>query len=105
MRPEPTADADRPDDRHKDAPDRVHGCDEGPRCAHIALERNRYFTGKYMAARDFRDEQHYFLSRHRLHTRLLHGWGIVCGLAVDPHWDPRCADRRVVVRRGIAVDC
>lgn len=80
-------------------------CHEGPRCGHIASERNRYFTGKYMAARDFRDEQHYFLSRHRLHNRLLHGWGVICGLTVDPHWDPRCADRRVIVRRGIAVDC
>jgi hypothetical protein len=74
-------------------------------CGFIATERNRYFTGKYMTARDFRDEQKYFLSRHRLHNRLLHGWGIVCGLRVVPHPDPDCVKRWVVVRAGIAIDC
>ena len=74
-------------------------------CGFIATERNRYFTGKYMTARDFQGEQAYFLSRHRLHNRLLHGWGIVCGLRVIPHPDPDCADRWVVVRAGIAIDC
>lgn len=74
-------------------------------CGHIATERNRYFTGKYMAARDFQDEQTYFLSRHRLHNRLLHGWGIVCGLKVTRHPNPECARRWVVVHPGIALDC
>jgi hypothetical protein len=77
----------------------------GSGCGLIVTERNRYFTGKYMAARDFRGEQEYFLSRHRLHQRLLHGWGIVCGLRVCRHPDPACADRWVVVRSGVAVDC
>jgi hypothetical protein len=74
-------------------------------CGVVATERNRYFTGKYMTARDFWGEQEYFLSRHRLHNRLLHGWGIVCGLRVIPHPIPECADRWVVVRAGIAIDC
>jgi hypothetical protein len=74
-------------------------------CGSIELERNRYFTGKYMTARDFRGEQEYFLSRHRLHNRLFHGWGIVCGLEVVPHKDPGCKDRWVVVCPGIAIDC
>lgn len=74
-------------------------------CGHIATERNRYFTGKYMTARDFQDEQSYFLSRHRLHNRLLHGWGIVCGLKVTPHPNPDCALRWVVIQPGIAIDC
>ena len=74
-------------------------------CGHIAFERNRYFTGKYMAARDFQDEQTYFLSRHRLHNRLLHGWGIVCGLKVTRHPNPDCAARWVVLQPGIALDC
>jgi hypothetical protein len=76
-----------------------------PGCGYIATERNRYFTGKFMTARDFTGEQEYSLSRHRLHNRLLHGWGIVCGLRVDKHPDPACANRWVVVRSGIAIDC
>ncbi len=43
-----------------------------------------------MAAREFIAEQRYFLSHHRLHNRLLHGWGVVCGLGVTPHPDPAC---------------
>lgn len=85
-------------------------CGQGE-CGYIAAERNRYFTGKYMAARDFQDEQTYFVSRHRLHNRLLHGWGIVCGLKVTHHPDYRrrpdseCARRWVVVHPGVALDC
>ena len=69
-----------------------------------ASERNRFFTGKSMTARDFTDEQRYFLSRHWLHNRLLHGWGIVCGLRVRYHWNPDCRDRWVIVEPGIAID-
>jgi hypothetical protein len=79
------------------------GCD-GIQCGAIVNERNRYFTGKYMTARDFQGEQDYFLSRMRLHNRMLHGWGIVCGLEVERHRDPRCRDW-VIVRPGIAIDC
>jgi hypothetical protein len=75
------------------------------RCREIVLERNRYFTGKYMTKRDFQGEQDYFSSRHRLHNRLFHGWGIVCGLEVVSHKDPDCRDRWVVVCPGIAIDC
>jgi hypothetical protein len=86
-----------------------NGCESG--CGAIANERNRYFTGKFMAARDFQAEQDYFLSRHRLHNRLLHGWGIVCGLEVKHHPDKErrpgseCALRWVIVNAGVAVDC
>ena len=74
-------------------------------CGWIGTQRNRYFTGKYMAARDFTVEQDYFLSRHRLHNRVLHGWGVVCGLAVFHHPDPVCAKKWVVAKAGIAIDC
>jgi hypothetical protein len=74
-------------------------------CGFIATERNRYFTGKYMTARDFHGEQAYFLSRHQLHNRLFHGWGVVCGLEVIPHKDPECDDNWVIVCPGIAIDC
>ncbi len=70
------------------------------------VERNRYFTGKYMSARDFTDEQAYFLNRERFRTRLLHGWGIVCGLEVRRHPDPDCAALGfVVIYPGYAIDC
>ena len=74
-------------------------------CDAIVTERNRYFTGKYMTARDFEDEQAYFRSRHQLHNRILHGWGVVCGLRVLPHPNKECASRWVVIRAGIAIDC
>lgn len=71
----------------------------------IITERNRYYTGKYMTARDFAAEQHYHLSRHRLHNRLLHGSGVVCGLGVKEHPTLACVDTHVRVRAGIAIDC
>lgn len=80
-------------------------CGDGSPGAAVPVVRNRYFTGKYMTARDFRDEQEYFLARQRLHLRALHGWGIVCGLDVKEH-DADCRARGwVVVTPGIAVDC
>lgn len=71
----------------------------------VVVERNRYFTGKFMAARDFAADTEYLLNRHRLHNRLLHGWGIVCGLDVRPHPRPECARDWVVVTAGFAIDC
>lgn len=74
-------------------------------CGFIAAERNRYFTGKFLTARDFRDEQEYFISRDRFHHRVFHGWGIVCGLRITPHTNPDCDDGWVIVGPGIALDC
>lgn len=71
----------------------------------IPTIRNRYFTGKYMTARDFADEQHYMLSRQRLHNRLFHGWGIVCGLEVDTHPNADCQPGWIEVKAGVAIDC
>jgi hypothetical protein len=74
-------------------------------CGLLVTERNRYFDGKFMTARDFRADPDYLLGRHRLHQRLLHGWGVVCGLRVRRHPKPECRRRWVVVTSGIAVDC
>lgn len=68
-----------------------------------AFERNNYFCGKLMVERDFWAEQLYHVGKQRLHNSYLHGWGAVCGLRVDPH--PHCPNLRVVVRRGLAIDC
>jgi len=48
------------------------------------LERVRYFPRQLMTAEDMRAEQDYFVERLRRHNRLLHGWGIICGLQVLP---------------------
>jgi phage tail-like protein len=74
-------------------------------CGAIVVERNLYFTGKFLTPRDFAGEQEYLVGRHRLHNRLLHGWGIVCGLRVVEHPNPECRDEWLVVRSGIAIDC
>lgn len=78
---------------------------DGGGCGAPQMERNRYFTGKYMTARDFAGEQAYFLNRQRLHNRLLHGWGIVCGLRVLEHPKNECREHWVVVKAGVAIDC
>ncbi len=71
-------------------------------CLPIASQRNHYFTGKLMTARDFTDESTYFLSHAHAHNRLLHGWGIICGLTVEVRkGKPRCLD----IETGIALDC
>lgn len=46
-------------------------------------ERNRYFRGKTITVRDLRAEQLYFQQKRWLVNRMIHGCGVVCGLAVD----------------------
>lgn len=74
-------------------------------CGEIASQRLRYFTGRHMTARDFHDEQGYHRSHRYLHNRMLHGWGVVCGLNVRPHPNPDCAKDHVLVDCGFALDC
>ena len=73
-------------------------------CRSPMSERNRFFTGKYMTARDFRADQDYTLEHHRLHNRLLHGWGVACGFGVTTHPSEECRDW-VIVGPGVALDC
>ncbi|MES2823583.1 MAG: hypothetical protein V4732_08275 [Pseudomonadota bacterium] len=46
------------------------------------LERTRFFTRQLITADDLTNEQLYQREKRRMHNRLLHGWGIVCGLNV-----------------------
>ncbi len=48
------------------------------------LERVRYFPRQMLTALDMSDEQDYFREKIRRHNRYLHGWGVVCGCAVEP---------------------
>jgi len=83
-------------------------CDEDTganTCQPLARERIRYFTGRHMTARDFTDGDAYHRSFRYLHNRVLHGWGVACGLSVEPHPKPECRGRHVLVRCGLALDC
>ena len=64
------------------------------------LQRVHYFTGQVLGEDDFNTEQNYFIEKHRLHNRHLHGWGVVYGLEVS-------VDKSNVVHvaPGIAIDC
>src|SRR5262245_21982711 len=45
-------------------------------------ERPRYYPRQLITSDDLTLEQEYFRSKLRLHNRLLHGWGVVCGAEV-----------------------
>jgi hypothetical protein len=49
-----------------------------------SLERARFFSGQLITADDLTQDQIYFREKLRRHNRLLHGWGIVCGLEPEP---------------------
>ncbi|RKF14885.1 hypothetical protein D6850_08415 [Roseovarius spongiae] len=84
-----------------------HGCKpvDCPSCDPPQLARNTLFDGKPMSAKDFLDEQLYFLGKHHRHNQYLHGWGTACGLRVVEHPNPACREQFVVVEPGYAVDC
>lgn len=63
------------------------------------LERNRYFYGKMLTARDFETEQRYFNNKRRLLNRTLYGVGVICGLGVY-----RNDDVSFSVETGMALD-
>lgn len=51
-------------------------------CNQAVAERPRYYARQIITPDDMTLEQEYFRSRLRLHNRMLHGWGAVCGLEV-----------------------
>ncbi|MDQ2974560.1 MAG: hypothetical protein M3R69_04000 [Acidobacteriota bacterium] len=51
-------------------------------CDHGAAERPRYYARQLITSDDLTLEQDYFRSKLRLHNRMLHGWGVVCGAQV-----------------------
>jgi hypothetical protein len=66
----------------------------------VTIERNRYFAGQLLGEADLTQEQLYFREKARRHNRMLHGSGIVCGLAVRP--GP--AGHELTVEPGYALD-
>jgi hypothetical protein len=65
------------------------------------MQRPRYFNGQLLTAQDFQAEQDYHIEKRRLHNRLLHGFGVVDGLAVSVD-DPSGAS--LVVSPGLGLD-
>jgi hypothetical protein len=74
---------------------------ESALCQHGFSERNNYYFGKLMTARDFTDEQSYLNEKRWMVNRLGLGWGVLCGLKVRPHARDR---KKVVVEPGFAID-
>lgn len=89
-------------------------------CEIAHFERNNYFYGKLMTARDFKDEQCYFNEKRWLINRMIHGWGVVCGLDVrfesskdDCKYEciiesSSCEKEKqydIVIEKGLAIDC
>lgn len=77
------------------------------------FERNNYFYGKLMTVDDFKVEQEYFVNKHRLINRLVHGSGVICGLRVlktDENKE-ECPDKElpktslIRITEGVAIDC
>lgn len=66
---------------------------------YFPLERNLYFYGKMLTARDFETEQRYFNNKRRLLNRTTLGAGVVCGLGVYQNDDTSFA-----VETGMALD-
>jgi hypothetical protein len=77
---------------------------EDVKCELHQFERNRYFYGKLMTVRDFETEQRYGQGHRSLHNQSLHGWGVVCGLTVEPKGG-QGNEKRIVVHPGVALDC
>lgn len=84
---------------------------------HTAPERNRYFHGKLMTARDMAAEQRYHRDRFTRHARGVTGYGVVEGLqgtvedvdgglaiTLSPGYAVDCAGRPVVVPTETTVE-
>ncbi|HYN44637.1 MAG TPA: hypothetical protein VER35_01430 [Candidatus Limnocylindrales bacterium] len=78
-------------------------CKEKKNCGICEIpKRNNYYIGKLMTVRDFNAEQDYFNEKRWLINRMVHGWGVVCGLDIEPIEGE--ADK-VTVKPGLAIDC
>lgn len=63
------------------------------------FERNNFYPGKLITVRDLVQDQCYFNEKRWLMNRMIHGWGVVCGLDVYEK------DGKIFVKPGLAIDC
>ena len=78
------------------------GCSEEKHCDYNNFKRARYFHGMLLTDRDFREEQIYHNEKRKLLNRMLHGWGVVCGLGIK-ETSPKSS--KVIITSGMALDC
>ncbi|MEV6875377.1 hypothetical protein [Amycolatopsis sp. NPDC051128] len=74
------------------------------------FRRLRYFHGQLITARDFQREQEYFREKLKLRMRCLLGYGVVCGLFVEPappgdEKEKTEHQAKVRITAGLGVDC
>jgi hypothetical protein len=65
----------------------------------VAIKRVHYFDHQFLKVHDFQAEQDYHVHMRRRHNRLLHGWGVVEGLAVNQK-----SPRDITIEPGMAID-
>jgi hypothetical protein len=53
-----------------------------PPNGNVGLERTRFFQRQLITPDDLNQNQTYFREKMRRHNRMLHGWGVVCGVRV-----------------------
>ncbi len=78
------------------------GCSDDKRCDYNNFKRARYFHGMLLTDRDFREEQIYHNEKRKLLNRMLHGWGVVCGLGIK-ETSPKSS--KIIITPGVALDC
>ena len=66
------------------------------------FKRVKYELGQVLGKDELEQEQYYFMEQGRMHNRVLHGYGTVCGLKVSTRTIN--GQTRVVVGAGLAVD-
>lgn len=69
------------------------------------LERLRFWNGRFLVARDLRDQQEDLIRRLEYHQSYAHGEGVLCGFEVREHPREKCRDRYLLVESGMAYDC
>lgn len=89
----------------------TNDCTASTQSGLASRERVRYFPRQLLTADDMRAEQEYFREKQRRHNRLLHGWGVVCGMEVtppqtgDPDWQVAVSSGVVITPQGDEICC
>lgn len=66
--------------------------------------RFRYYASAQLTASDLQCAQDYFIGKQRLHSRLLHGTGVVMGLDVSAAGETDSAPGVICLGEGVALD-
>ena len=71
-------------------------------CNYNNFRKARYFDGEILDQQIFIAEQNYHNQKRKLLNKMLHGWGVVCGLKVKATNPP---SPNIIVEPGMALDC